>query len=166
MTPTPHRRFALPARLAARFAPRSFRRAATLAALTAGAVALSGCAGWKEHVYRVHTVSSLAVARDATGMTIRSTGYAAGDSWGKVSIRRIHEPTFPPGVLTYELVAVGDFRINPDPPSRWQRVSATLRVPPPPPGTHLVNIIGGVNDQTLFLPRVGRRNAVGRPVAR
>lgn len=133
-----------------------------LAGLMLGAVTLSGCAAWNEHTYRVHTVTSLAVSRDATGMTISASGHAAGEGWDKVTIRRVHSPTFPKGVLAYELVAVGDFRINPNRPTSWQRVGATLRVSPPPAGARLVNIIGGVNDKTVYLPRVGRKVRRGR----
>lgn len=137
------------------------RPAVRLIALAALGLLLAGCAGWKEQLARVHTVTSLAVDRDAEGMTITASGDAAGEGWDKVTIRRVHSPTFPPGVLAYELVAVGGRRINPDQPRSWQRVGATLRVPPPPVGTKLVNIIGGVNDKTVFLPRVGRTLRVG-----
>ena len=109
----------------------------------------------------MHTVTSLAVARDATGMTITAAGDAAGEGWDKVTIRRVHSPTFPAGVLAYELVAAGGHRINPDQPRSWQRVGATVRVPPPPVGTKLINIIGGVNDKTVYVPRVGRNSRIG-----
>lgn len=136
--------------------------AARIAAVASIGLLLSGCASWKQRTYRVHTIDSLAVARDATGMTISASGHAAGLGWDRVAIRRVHSPTFPAGVLAYELVAVGDVRINPEPPRNWQPVGATLRVPPPPAGTKLVNIIGGVNDKTVFLPRLGRKVRRGR----
>jgi len=145
-----------------RLAGRRPLKTRSLAVLLLATLGLAGCAGWKEHTYRVHTVSSLAVARDANGMTITATGFAGGDGWGAVSIRRVYAPTLTKGILAYELVAVGDFRINPDRPRSWQRVRATLRVPPPPAGTRLVNIIGGVNDKTVYLPRVGRTARRGR----
>lgn len=137
------------------------RPVARLTALAVAGLLLAGCAGGNAYLSRVHTVTSLAVDRDSAGMTITAAGDAAGAGWGKVSIRRVYSPTFPPGVLAYELVAAGDRRIRSGRPLSWQQVGASVRVPPPPAGTKLVNIIGGVNDKTVYLPRVGRKTRVG-----
>lgn len=86
-------------------------------------------------------------------ISVTAIGTVPADGWSKVRLKPLYEPNHPPGVLALELVALA-------PPHRKaataarQEVSATAQVPLPP-GTRLIYVMAGVNDDAKTVPGYG-----------
>lgn len=124
----------------------------------AAATLLGGCAG-PYGTARVPTIDGLKVAQ-APGapnrVAITAVGTVPSDGWSAVRLRPLFAPTHPPGVAAFELVAKAPRWGTPVTPG--DRRIATTSVAAVPPGTVLIYVLAGVNDDARAMPgRVVKR---------
>lgn len=123
----------------------------SFAVLAAAAALAGGCAAkGPVRVTAVEKVALAPVEGDPAAIRITATGNVPTEGWSGALLRPLHEPTFPPGVAAFELVAA--------PPEPGTRVALGARrmtaaaIATLPPGTRWVNVLAAVNDETTDVP--------------
>lgn len=121
--------------------------------IIAAAAILGGCAAkGPERVAAVEQVTLATVPDDPSAVRITVIGSVPTEGWSGALLRPVNDPTFPPGVAAFELVAV--------PPKRGTVVALGVRrmtaaaIAKLPPGTERVNVLAAVNDETADVPGV------------
>jgi hypothetical protein len=118
----------------------------------AAALLLGGCAGY-HGTARVPTIDGLRVAREPgvpNRIAVTAVGTVPNDGWSKIRLRPLHAPTHPPGVVAFELVGTSPrWRTAVTPGERRYSATALAEVPP---GTQLIYVLAGVNDDAKAMP--------------
>ena len=119
----------------------------------AAAAVLGGCATkGPERMAAVEKLTLAVVPGDPSAVRITATGSVPTAGWSGALLRPVNDPTFPPGVVAFELVAI--------PPKRGTVVAlgarrmTTAAIAQLPPGTQRVNVLAAVNDETADVPGV------------